>query len=703
MDDKSCSSKKAAYNRIKQEVQSKTREMKNRWWMDKAMELQEAADHKDVKRFFENLKAVYGPKEGGLAPLLAADGCTLLKDRDDILKRWTEHFSNLLNRPSEVSEAAIEEIPQLRIQEQLSDPPNLAETLKAIKQMSNGKTPGADGIPSEVFKHGGHKLARSLVRLFNVIWDSESVPQEFKDANIIHLYKRKGNRSCCDNHRGISLLATGGKILARIIANRLSSQVAEKILPESQCGFRPGRGTVDMIFTARQIQEKCREQNRDLYMVFIDLTKAFDTVSRDALWQVLHKFGCPDKFVNIIKSFHEGMAARVSEEGRLSEPFEVNNGTKQGCVLAPLLFNIFYAAMLLDAFRNNDQGIHIRYRTDGGIFNLRRLQAKTKVIDLLARDLLYADDCALVAHTLEDAQSIVDCFARAATRFGLSINIKKTEVIQQLRSQNQPTNGTLHVDGLPLANVSRFCYLGSILSQNATIDDDITERIAKSSQAFGRLKHRLWDDNNVSLATKISVYRAVVMSTLLYGAEAWTLYRRHVHSLDQFHMRCLRTIAKIKWQDMIPNAEVLAMCRIDGIESFLHRVHLRWIGHILRMPNDRLPKAVLSLLYGQLADGGRNRGRPLKRYKDGLKATLQACSIDPSTWEDAALDRSAWRDVCFRGVSGFERRRVENLAVKRQKRKTGQDSITGDFVCHICGRRCGSRIGLHSHMRTHGS
>ena len=238
----------------------------------------------------------------------------------------------------------------------------------------------------------------------------------------------------------------------------------------------------------------------------------------EALWQILHKFGCPDKFVNIIKSFHEGMAARVSDEGRLSEPFRVNNGTKQGCVLAPLLFNIFYSAMLLDAFRNNDQGIHIKYRTNGGIFNLRRLQANTKVIDFLARDLLYANDCALVAHTLEDAQSIVDCFARAATHFGFSINIKKTEVIQQLRSQNQPTNGTLHVDGLPLANVSRFCYLSSILSQNATIDDDITERIAKSSQAFGRLKHCLWDDNNVSLATKISVYRAVVMSTLMYGA-----------------------------------------------------------------------------------------------------------------------------------------------------------------------------------------
>ena len=125
---------------------------------------------------------------------------------------------------------------------------------------------------------------------------------------------------------------------------------------------------------------------------------------------------------------------------------------------------------------------------------------------------------------------------------------------------------------------------------------------------------------------------------------------------------------------MIPNIKVIAMCGIDGIESFLHRVHLRWFGHILHMPNNRLPKAVF---YGQLADSGCNCGRPLKRYEDGLKATLQACLIHPSIWEDAALDHPSWREMCFRGVSGFERHRVEKLAVKRHKRKTGQYSMRG--------------------------
>src|SRR6266536_6191570 len=445
-----------------------------------------------------------------------------------------------------------------------------------------------------------------------------------------------------------------------------------------------------MIFTARQIQEKCLEQNRDLYLVFIDLTKAFDTISRDALWLILRKYGWPDKFVNLVISFHEGMFARVADGGNLSEPFNVSNGTKQGCVLAPLLFNIFYAAMLIDAFRNNDKGIHITYRTDGGIFNLRRLSAKSKVTDLLARDLLYADDCALAAHTLEDAQAIVDCFAHAATRFGLSINIKKTEVIMQPRPGNQVTSETLHIGNAPLNSVEKFRYLGSTLSQNANIDAEITERIAGASVAFGRLRHRLWDDRNIKLHTKINVYRAVVISTLLYGSETWTLYRRHVKTLEHFHMRCLRPIAGIKWQRKIPNTEVLECCNISGIEAFLYRTNLRWKGHLLRMPDNRLPKAVF---YGQLTNSKRSRGRPLKRYKDMMKTTLKACEIDVTNWETRAHDHAVWRKQCFDGVASFEHRRIETAKEKRKIKKSRIGPIiNGNYVCHVCGRSCTAQI-----------
>ena len=110
----------------------------------------------------------------------------------------------------------------------------------------------------------------------------EAIPQEFKDASIIHLFKRKGNPQLCDNHRGISLLSIAGKVHARVLLNRVIENLEQSgLLPESQCGFRKDRGTIDMIFTARQLQEKCQEQNMDLYMTFVGLTKAFDTVRRE--------------------------------------------------------------------------------------------------------------------------------------------------------------------------------------------------------------------------------------------------------------------------------------------------------------------------------------------------------------------------------------------------------------------------------------
>ena len=114
-------------------------------------------------------------------------------------------------------------------------------------------------------------------------------------------------------------------------------------------------------------------------MTFVDLTKAFDTVIREGLWKIMAKFGCPAKFIAMVRQFHDGMLARVKNDGEFSDLFLVTNGVKQGCVLASTLFSMMFSAILTDAFQDGDNGIPIRYRFDGKLFNLRRLQAKFKV------------------------------------------------------------------------------------------------------------------------------------------------------------------------------------------------------------------------------------------------------------------------------------------------------------------------------------
>ena len=144
-------------------------------------------------------------------------------------------------------------------------------------------------------------------------------PTRLQGCSIIHLYKPKRNPKDCDNHRGICLLQIAGKILSKIILNRPNAHLDQAgLIPESQCGFRKDRGTMDMIFTARRLQWKCQEQNMDLYMPLVDLTKALDTVSRDWLWKLMRKFGCLPRFIAMVRQFHNGMQARAQSDGTLN-------------------------------------------------------------------------------------------------------------------------------------------------------------------------------------------------------------------------------------------------------------------------------------------------------------------------------------------------------------------------------------------------
>ena len=397
---------------------------------------------------------------------------------------------------------------------------------------------------------------------------------------------------------------------------------------------------IDMIFTARQLQEKCQEQHRNLYTTFIDLTKAFDTISRAGLWKIMAKFGCPDKFIALVRSFHEGMQVRVQDDGESSEPILVTNRVKQGCVLAPTLFSMMFSAMLAEAFRDDSDGIPIRFWTDSKLFNLRRLHAKSKVKMDCVRDLLFADDCALNACSVHEMQQSMDKFSSTCNAFGLTISTKKTEVMYQPAPNKDYTEPTINVNGEALKTVNKFTYLGSTLSRNVRIDDEVVLRIAKASAAFGNLREKVWEREGLSTQTKPKVYIAVILPSLLYSCETWTVYSRHLKPLNSFHLKCLRKILKIHWQDKVPDTEVLHRADMTSIHTLISKNQLHWSDHVVRMDDNRLPKRIF---YGELVTGKRTTGGQYKRYKDTLKASLKNFNINPDTWENLAATRTAWR------------------------------------------------------------
>ena len=173
------------------------------------------------------------------------------------------------------------------------------------------------------------------------------------------------------------------------------------------------------------------------------------------------------------------------------------------------------------------------------------------------------------------------------------------------------------MDGNALKNVDTFKYLGSCINSAANLDDEVLCRISRASQAFGRLHTRVWHKRGISIKTKLSVYRAVVLPSLLYGCETWTCYRRHTEKLDQFHLRCLRKVLHVSWKGHVPNQEILRWAELTGIEAMLNQAQLRWSGHVTRMDDSRLPK---QLFHAELSIGKRHKGGQRKRYKDVLKS-----------------------------------------------------------------------------------
>ena len=184
----------------------------------------------------------------------------------------------------------------------------------------------------------------------------------------------------------------------------------------------------------------------------------------------------------------------------------------------------------------------------------------------------------------------------------------------------------------------------------------------------------------------------------MYGSEAWTTYARHEKRLNVFHLRNLRRILGITWQDKVPNSEVLSQANLPSMNSLLKQRRLRWLGHVSRMEDSRIPKTIL---YSELREGGRTRGRPKLRYRDVVKRDMIELDMDVKNWETLAADRPKWRLTLKKQLESNEQR-LKNAATEKRARRKERVNVNrpaSNFICDLCGRDCHARIGLSSHRR----
>ncbi|BHF79729.1 hypothetical protein SprV_0702285200 [Sparganum proliferum] len=220
----------------------------------------------------------------------------------------------------------------------------------------------------------------------------------------------------------------------------------------------------------------------------------------------MQKFGCPERFIEMVRQLHDGMMARVTDNGTVSESFAFTNEVKQGCVLTPTLFSFMFSAMLRGAYRDERLGIRIAYRTDGHLLNQRRMRFQSRVSATTVHELLFADDCAPKSTSEEEMQRIMDLFSDACENFGLVINTQKTVVMHQPppNSATPPKAPQSSVNGTQLQVVENCPYMAS--------------RISKASQEFGRLQRTVLNRHGLQLSTKLKMCKAVILPGII-GSE----------------------------------------------------------------------------------------------------------------------------------------------------------------------------------------
>ena len=591
------------------EVKRASRRDRRRFLNGKADEAEQAANRNDQRTLFKMSKELGGTKKGYNGVIKDANGNKISSEREKV-ERWKEHFSRVLNCDEPTSPHVFEN--QSRELQVELGPIREEEVVEALSNQKSNKSPGEDLISAEMLKALGNLGIAKLTLIYNQIWQAESAPIDWKNSIIVKVPK-KGDLSNCNNWRGISLLSVPGKVLCSVIYNRLKES-CELALREEQAGFRAGRGCSDQIFVLRNIIEQCEEFRKPLVMNFVDFKKAFDSIHRPSMWKILKWYGFPEKIISIIKDMYEGSKCSVRVGQEHTDWFSVATGVRQGDVLSPLLFNLVLDFIM----RKLDT-------SEGGL---------TWVGSEKLKDLDYADDICLLAENFEEMQQLTDQLASDAAKIGLKINCNKSEIMKKF----QPVSVPISVDGVNLKEVEQFTYLGCNITNDGDIRNEINIRIGKAGAAFRNMS-KVWSNRIISLRTKIRLYDSIVTSILLYGSESWKGLKEIEERVRIFESGCLRRIMNVRWYEHVSENEIR---RRSGLRSIIERIkenRWKWYGHVLRMPESRLPKQTTQ--WNPV--GSRRRGRPKDTWRRTMQRELRMHNLREEDVPSLAEDRSAWR------------------------------------------------------------
>ncbi|XP_035664112.1 uncharacterized protein LOC118407702 [Branchiostoma floridae] len=439
---------------------------------------------------------------------------------------WYTHFSKLLGSPPVISEEDTPIKPVFDTLNMSDEVFSEAEFIAAKMSILCGKACGDDGITPEFLKYAG--LDDVVLGFINKAFSTGQLPERWKTLIIVPVPKT-GDLTKPDSYRGISLISLVLKLYNRMLLNRLRP-LLDPLLRSSQNGFRQGRSTVGQIMAIRRLLEGVNHKNLSCIITFIDFKKAFDSIHRGKLMDILRAYGVPEKLVTAIAATYSQTWAKVRTPDGDTEPFQILAGVLQGDTLAPFLFIVALDYALRCAIEGKEErlGFTLKERAS------RRIPAK------IVTDLDFADDIALISDTAEKACTLLNAVERQCQRIGLQLNTKKTKVM----AFNSSDNNVATLDGTRLEVVPDFKYLGGWIASTA---HDMKVRRALAWNALHSMR-RVWQ-SGMADDLKRRLFVSTVECVLLYGSETWTLTVQDERALDGMYTRMLRRALNVSWED----------------------------------------------------------------------------------------------------------------------------------------------------------
>jgi sorting nexin-29 len=390
-------------------------------------------------------------------------------------------------------------------------------------------------------------------------------------------------------------------------------------LGEYQCGFRKSRSTTEQLSIIGQIIEKKYEYRQNMWQIFIDFKKAYDSIHRESLYNIMYEFGFPKKLIALTRMCMENTKYRVRTQNITSGTFTVGTGLKQGDALSPVLFNLALEKVVR-ILQTNEGGLLINQN------NIRLLG--------------FADDLDIIGESCADTANAVRVLEEAAKKIGLEINTEKTKIMELIESGEVPNE----IEDLNYEKVSDFKYLGATLSTKNDWSKEISIRINKAQKASYALTKFL-TSKMLSRKTKVRLYVAIIRPTLTYGCEAWTTTKQTEKNLRVFENRVWRKICGPvidgttgNWRRRY-NKELYDMLELAPVTSFIKGQRIQWLGHIMRRGENETVRVALEWK----PQGKRPRGRPRKRWIDVVEKDLKSLGIED--WREVVQDRDRWRSV----------------------------------------------------------